>query len=226
MPPHYLPVQKHRFFAGSGKRYDQINWASFPDVIQAFEERINGWYIKPISALRASQTESGFAVAGLTCLLIDTLSQYVPLSPKPKAALPGHLFKEFIRNYLPCFSGALPVPIIHFRTATSTYTLVTLEDVIYHALRCGILHEAHATLYCGIYGLSGRRFRYNKAKYTKYASTGLKCLTVTIDPGLLFSDTTGAFQKVLSDLRNPTSVNPQIATHFKQKFAEAFGIIV
>jgi hypothetical protein len=226
MPAHYLPVQKHRFFAGSNKRYDQVTWTSFPDVIQAFEDRIDGWYIKPITALQASSTESGFAVAGLTCLLIDALSQYVPLPPKPKNSLPGYPFKEFIRGYLRHFSGPLPVSITHFRNATQTYALVTLEDVIYHALRCGILHDAHATLYCGISGLNGKRFRYNKAKYTKYASDRRKCLTVIIDPGLLFSDTTAAFRRVLSDLRSPNPSNPQIETHFKKRFTEAFGVPV
>jgi hypothetical protein len=226
MPPKYLPVQKNRFFAHSGRKYDQIAWNNFPDVIQAFQDRITGWYINPIHTLRQGQNESSFAVAGLTCLLIDTLSQYVPIPSKPHGALPGYAFKEFIRQFLPHFSVALPVQITHYRDANIPYVLTRLEDVIYHALRCGILHEAHATLYCGIYGLDGKRFKFFKAKYTKYASNGRKCLTVVIDPNILFTDTLTAFNQIMFDLGDSNAAFDPLRVKFKMKFTQAFGVPV
>ncbi len=226
MSPNYLPVQKNRFFAHSEKKYDQITWSRFADVIQAFQDRIEGWYIDPIQTLQQGQSESAFAIAGLSCLLIDTLSQYVPLPSKPPGALPGYAFKEFIRQFLPHYSVNLPVQITHHRNGTTSYILTRLEDVIYHALRCGILHEAHATLYCGIYGLEGKRFKFFKAKYTKYGSNGRKCLTVVIDPNVLFNDTLAAFKKIMLDLANPTPAFDPLRAKFKLKFHQAFGVHV
>ena len=226
MPPNYLPIQKNRFFSHSGKKYNQVNWGNFPDVAQAFQERIDGWYIKPIHALQNCQTESAFAVAGLTCLLIDTLSQYVPIPVRPHRALPGYAFKQFIKQYLPDYSTALPVQITHYRDNATSYTLTQLEDVIYHALRCGILHEAHATPYCGLYGLGGKRFKFYKAKYTKYASNGRKCLTVIIDPNILFVDTEIAFNQIMLNLVNPAPAFDQLRITFKTKFHQAFGVAI
>lgn len=220
----YKPVKKNRYF-GRQTLYSAIDWNDEKTVIKAFRKRIKVWYINPIRRLQHSSGDYSFAVAGLTCLLIDMLSQYFPQPAPPPGNKPaGWEFKEFIRNHLPRFSGSLPVPIVHHRhNTTRTDTLTTLEEVIYHALRCGILHEAHVTLYSGIYGLSGKPFKYYKAKYTKYGN-GKKCLTVAIDPHHLFADTTAVFETFIANLKNPNPVHDRLRTAFKTKFHKAFGI--
>jgi hypothetical protein len=219
---YYKPVKKSRYF-NKDKRYSEIDWNDFNVVVQEFRERINVWYIEPIKALQKCGDHS-FPVAGLTCLLIDALSQYFPqpmlVGPKPS----GHEFKEFIKNYLPRFAEPLPAVITHYRHDSGrSYVLHSLQDVIYHAYRCGILHEAHCTLYAGIYGLNGKRFKFYKAKCTKYAN-GRKCLTVAIDPHLLFRDTILAFDRFIINLLDPNPVYQPWRDQFKQKFLTAFGI--
>ncbi len=223
-PPYYRPVKKNRFFARH-TRYSEIDWNNSNTVIKEFRKRIRVWYIKPVKKLQQTSGDYSFPVAGLTCLLIDMLSQYFPQTPHPPGpGIPGWDFKEFIRQHLPDYSGPLPVTIRHYRHDTGAVrNLTTLEDVIYHALRCGILHEAHITLYAGIYGLSGKRYKYYKAKCTKYGNGG-KCLTVAVDPHRLFADTLAVFEKYIRHLNNPKPRYDPLRAAFKAKFLKAFGI--
>ena len=223
--PYYKPVKKNRFFRNE-KRYSDIDWNDWSQVISEFQGRIQVWYIDPIQHLQTLHGDYSFSVAGLTCVLIDMLSQYHPQPPRPPRAPSGFEFKAFVRTYLPRFAGPLPVPVTHHRHDTgSTYRLTALEEVIYHAIRCGILHEAHVTLYAGIYGLNGKPVKYYKAKCTKYAN-GRKCLTIAIDPHLLFNDTYSAFHQFIANLGNSDPRFDPWRLRFKEKFLAAFGITI
>lgn len=221
--PPYKPVKKNRLFSRA-THYSEINWNDFDTVIQQFRKRIETWYIEPIRQLQACGDFS-FPVAGLTCLLIDMLSQYFcPPQPPIRSQRPGRAFKEFIRIYIPKFAGPMPTCITHHRQDNNDhYSLTKLEDVIYHALRCGILHEAHATLYTVIDGLKGKRFKYYKRKCTKYGD-GTACLTVVIDPHMLLADTLLAFEGLLAKLSDPSTNHDSLRACFKAKFLKSFGI--
>ena len=244
----YEPVQSERFFEKT-RRYSEINWSFFPGVVDAFERRMRSWYIEPIevllekgiaeSVLRivrslANREEGGhysFAVMAMTCLLIDTLSQYVRGVPE---STPTD-FKAFVRDHLPSYSSTLSPAIDGYRPPRGRSTsprhdqLSDVADVLYHGFRCGILHQAHAPLYCGIIpGDSPPAVEAtNHARYAPGATSstpGADCPVVVIYPGHLFGEVMGCFDNYINNLKDKDPTNEPLRTRFKTKFSESFGV--
>src|SRR5437899_5800719 len=73
--PFYKPVQDKRWFRAE-KKYSQINWDDFGQVVREFKGQVEDWYLKPAETLLNASGHYGFAVMALGCLLVDALSQY------------------------------------------------------------------------------------------------------------------------------------------------------
>ncbi len=247
--PFYEPVQNQRFFERQ-RRYSEINWTDFRDVLHAWERRINGWYIESIEVMldrdlkgwkrsvvgwltsRPSSGHYAFTVMSVTCLLIDALSQY----RYGELSSEGSHFKSFVESCLPCYSGMLPTEIWHYdhKYSTNGKKLTKYSEVLWNGYRCGILHQAHAPLYCGIIpGTSPPQFEAtNHARYGSGASNpsnviGADCPMTNICPEHLFGEVKVFLAGYLSDLSDPIATHDTangIRTLFKKKFSDSFGV--
>lgn len=160
--------------------YSEIDWGSLDAVVDAFAERLDEWYIKPAEALRMSG-HFAFAAMAINCIVLDTLSQY----DSGSRCSTGEVFKEFARKALPEFAQPLPTPVDHFDARSyKTKQLQDFAEVLYHAFRCGIVHEAHVTPYGMIHGGAGRVFAKSSGHVT-YTADGSDCPSVIVDPWAL-----------------------------------------
>ncbi len=222
----YQPVQTERYFE-KGRRYSEIDWSNLVEVIDAFDRRIRGWYIEPAESLAGQSGHSSFTVMAMTCLLIDALSQY----RYGELASDGCHFKRFVRDCLPSYKGSLPSSIWHYdnKFSPNGKELKDYAEVLWNGFRCGILHEAHAPLYCGINpGSSNPQFEAtNHATYapsTAESRVGSDCPTVIIYPEHLFSEVKGFFGDYLRDLKDKDPKHNTLRTDFKRKFSASFGV--
>ncbi len=253
----YEPVLAGRHFAKT-RSYDAVNKlivaGDRAGVVDAFAERIGEWYLEPIRYYRTRRHSSrvskviarlfrkndpghfAFAAMAIDCLIIDTMSQFV----FGELALDGATFIRFIENYLPNFRGPLTASISHHshykRRGVLTILNVQLtkvEEVIWHGFRCGILHQAHAPLYCRIdpggphvnQEISGRAQYADATKSPRsYPHSGSACPTITINPWLLFDDLESFFQQYVLDLKDRDPRNEPLRDAFKKKFTDSFGL--
>lgn len=247
---YYEPVVANRYFSKSVK-YDEVysHRNDLKKVVAYFDTRIKDWYIDPIDVLlesnlpkwrkrivrwltgRAHGGHYSFSVAAATCMLIDTLSQFIDGRPEGTP----NVFKTFVRNNLPSYSIAVTPPIDGYRPPTGSATnprhsqLNDVADVLYNGIRCGILHQAHSPLYCGIVpGNSPPRIEASGS--TKYAAgatnstVGGDCPVVVIQPEHLFREVMTFYTDYLKNLCDPDPQYNTIRDHFKAKFADSFGI--
>lgn len=248
----YKPVLANRYFTRYLSYADLQGLVAKPDfdgVVDAFEERMAGWYLDPVRYLRRRKRNPyystriakffrwedpghfAFDVMAVDCLLIDALSQYVT----GKLSASRGIFIDFITDHMPQFSGTLDSflgttgnEISHFDHGQNTTAkkLTKVAEVIYYGFRCGIVHQAHAPLYCSI-DPGGARVQVlasSKAEYGPSAAPSLPgqpCPSVVINPWLLFDDLEQFFQMYLAKLKQR---DHQFVGHFKTKFSDSFGI--
>lgn len=233
----YSPVQKNRLFA-AGIKYSDIDWTSFDDIINAFEQRIDQWYLRPVRVLKDhSDGHGGFAALAICCLTIDCMCQF----EGGKVVSNRSLFTNFVHRRLPHYGRLLAIPItfpkidshnlcydLNVHGAIKTRQLGSIADVLYYVFRCGILHSAHAPLIGVICGLKTRRYSVRKkslAKYQAIGTAGADCPVVVIDPWKLFSDIEASFQDYLARLREASAASP-IRRRFNVKFEDSFGVSI
>jgi hypothetical protein len=230
-------VRKNRLFA-VGKKYSDIDWSSLAVVLDAFEKRIDQWYLEPVRLLRAQPGQHGaFAAMSICCLLVDCLCQF----DSGKVVSNRTLFRNYIRKRLPHYRRSINPPIVFpdvdtinaaYKTTSAgairTKQLGDIADVLYFVFRCGILHSAHAPL-CGVIsGLKTRRFSVRRKSLTKYSGIGIHgadCPSVVIDPWKLFDEIETAFRTYLAALRGATP-SDTVRLHFNTKFEDSFGISI
>lgn len=215
----YEPVQANRYFTKTD-RYSAIDWFDFDAVVTAFEARINNWYLEPATELANATGHFAFSIMAINCLLIDTFSQFAAGQLGSSAGT----FKSFISNNLPNFSADLTDTISHDDHNRQT-TLATVADVVYHAFRCGILHQAHIPLYGGI-DPGGAPFQEAASGLTTYSVDGSACPTVSINPLLLLDDLKTYFAGYIHNLKNNDTQFDTLRTNFKVKFTDSFGVSV
>jgi hypothetical protein len=243
---YYEPIKNERFFE-MNRRYSEIDWTSFRDIIVAWERRIKGWYIEPVEVMlsrdanwlqrrimsiiirRPDPGHYAFSVMSTTCMLIDALSQYW----FGVVSSEGKHFKDFVDACLPSYSGTLPTSVWHFekKHAPNGKVLTKYSDVLWNGYRCGILHQAHTPLYCGVVpGKSGPRMEL--AGHAKYGSSAINvslpgdrnCPVAVVEPEHLFDEVRSFLDRYLADLVNPDSAHDLIRQRFKVKFSDSFGV--
>lgn len=214
-----IPVSalSKRFFSSS-KLYSDVDFGSLDAVVDAYCHRILEWYLNPAKEL-AKNFHFAFAVMALDCLLIDALSQFVA----GIEASSGEEFKRFIRMRLPgSYSAPLQVSIRH-SDGKGERTLTDVADVIYYAFRCGVVHQAHVTLYGGVAPGEDQAV-VPSSGLLKYKDTGTDCPSVVLNPLVLLKDLEYSFEQYLADLKNREPSRDGLRANFKKKFSSSFGI--
>ncbi|OGT71677.1 MAG: hypothetical protein A3I78_05750 [Gammaproteobacteria bacterium RIFCSPLOWO2_02_FULL_56_15] len=200
--------------------YDQIDWRKLDAVVDGFADRVSEWYLKPAEALKAASGHFAFGAMALNCILIDTLSQFHAGSVQSRRSV----FKGFVRDYFPDFNQKLTTPIEHFDASKQTVVqMVDFADVLYHAFRCGIVHEAHVAPYGMVHG-GFPVVEFQPSGYTKYAATGLDCPAVLVNPWLLLDQVKAALVRYVANLKDRDVKFDELRDRFKHKFTESFGV--
>lgn len=242
--PFYEPVVTERFFSRTrGYAAVDANRHDLGKMVDAFEERIRNWYVEPIEVLLESglgecrkrigrwvarRQDGGhyaFTVAAMACLLIDALSQFEAGLPEGTNAS----FKAFVRGNLPSYGALLKPAIDGYRPPSKVQPLVDMADVLYHGFRCGILHQAHAPLYCGIVpGKSPPKVEYTRhatyAAGATHSTVGADCPVVVLYPEHLLDEVMTFFSMYLKNLKDKAPIFDGLRDRFKFKFSDSFGI--
>ncbi len=213
----YIPVKENRLFTHD-TTYDCINWNDFDTVVDAFDARINEWYLRPIETLLKASVHFGFPVVGLTCLLVDTLSQYFYGKLESSATT----FKDFVRANLPSFATPLPQAISVPQILGVDKTIVDFAEALYYGFRCGILHEANVTQYGMIVG-QDTAIKSVPSGYTKYVDTR-DCPSIILDPRCFVTEVDFFYMDYITNLKDSSAQFDTLRSNFREKFAWNFGI--
>ena len=190
----------------------------FHEVTDAFCQQLEYWYILPGIELK-KEGHYGFAIAALTSLLIDCLSQYEDgVNTGTRAN-----YKNFLRRHWPDLATPYPTPI-NAANNGNNFQVRDGADAIYHGLRCGVLHEAHVKLYVGLVG-QAEIATYHGTGYATYLN-GADCPVVTIDPGRLFDAVHLRFDAYIQELHNNDVAYNQLRANFKTKFEAGYGVTI
>ncbi|MFH1066870.1 MAG: hypothetical protein V1746_03105 [bacterium] len=199
------------------------------EIVRHFEVKIKEWYINPAEAL-SKVHDSGFCKVAITCLLIDTLSQYY----YGREESGKEHFIEFLNKHFPKFKKQFPQKQkISFRYK-ELKELKTYSEVIYTGFRCGILHQAHAPLYCAISNISKQTKNMptnfiqcdTSGSLVKYRKRGVSCPCVILDPNKFFEGVKRIFGEYIKNLLNSDSQHDKLRKRFKRKFENSYGIDV
>ena len=164
----------------------ELDSAASPDWVAAidiFERRIRERYVEPIDHLvtvdlpkRPRERKFGFAILGLDCLLVETLSAFIE-GLEDTYGVSKKVFRTFVRT----------------RTRfKDIFTTDDIADQFYREFRCGILHQAEVGGESKVWSvgpllqIDGKAFTVNRDEF----HTCLK----------------GEFEDYLKELRDPSNV--------------------
>jgi hypothetical protein len=156
------------------------DWAAAVDI---FERRIRERYIEPIDHLiavdlpkRPAERRFGFAILGLDCLVVETLSAFIE-GLEDTEGKSKRVFRTFMRT----------------RTRfKNIFTTDEIADQFYKEFRCGILHQAEVGGESKVWSvgpllqISGKGFIVNRDEFHA-------CVK-------------GEFEDYLTELRDPSNV--------------------
>jgi hypothetical protein len=206
----------------AGIFYDGVDWTSLQSIVENYRDRVRWWYLDPADHLETGDRRFAFPVMALSCILLDSLSQFYFLTTRSSR-------KNFIKYAsisIPEFAANLPHPIQHKIDAgpEPPQSLTTFAEVLYFAFRCGILHDAHVTPY-GMVRSGPQLIEFVPNGLTTYAG-GADCPTVMIDPWRLRDRVRAVFDAYVTRLLDPAPANNLLRLQFKSKFTESFGVDV
>ena len=214
MPLQYKPVKNKRFFTAD-THYSDVDWNDETTAIGKFKEQLEDWFSDPIRSLISESPHFGFTIVALTCVLIDTLSQYY----YGKETSSRTAFKDFLKEWFPDFGDNFPTSI----SVAGSDPVKNYADAVYHAFRCGILHEAHVALYGVVTGDADAIEYLEKEDVTLYAN-GKICPTVVINPEKFFVKIEKVFQEYFQKLHDANPQWNELRSNLKRKFLTSYGI--
>jgi hypothetical protein len=230
--PWYQPVRADRVLNRS-QRYDAVEWNNETLAIEGFRLQLDHFYITP--AKRLLEEEDGlFMSVALTCILIDTLAQY----EAPALHSNKSVFMSWLKKHVPTAKDKLTVDTPNGQLAVSidypdkNDRILKINDyaaAVYYGYRCGILHEAHPYMFCGIAG----QYRAIKEQHTIFKcrsgltryQDGSPCPTVVLNPSKLLDAILNRFKEYFELLNKPESEESKLLlVNFKRKFLWSHGI--
>jgi hypothetical protein len=216
----HQPVRENRVL-NRQQRYDAIAWNDEKAAIAGFKGQIQDFYLAPTK--RLLENEDGlFMAVVLTCILIDTLAQY----EAGEKHSDRNLFMDWLRKYIPDSAKPLPKRI---ETSNTREGIQDYAAAIYHGYRCGLLHEAHPYMFCGIAGQyraiksQDEIFKCHLNGLTEYED-GTPCPTVTVDPVKFLNAVMQRFDAYFKLLENDNAESRALMVKFKKKFLWSHGI--
>lgn len=211
----YRVVKEARHFDAK-RKYSAIDWSDLNSIVDAFQTRIQDWYLAPAHALN-KRGHLGFAAMALSLLLIDTLSQfYFGESESDRCS-----FIRFIGEKIPKFASSVSPPIKRWYRGKE-YKVTNVAEILYFGFRCGIIHQAHAAPYCLIQGQS-EPVVIHPSGYTTYAD-GSACPSAIIDPWQLLDAVEEVFRGYCADVKKCASSDESPRKEFERKYPEYFGV--
>jgi hypothetical protein len=159
---------------------ERPDWAA---AISIFERRIRERYIEPIDQLisvdlpkRPAERKFGFAILGLDCLVVETLSAFIE-GLEDTIGKSKSVFRNFVRT----------------RTRfKDIFTTDEIADQFYTEFRCGILHQAE---------VGGESKVWSVGPLLRIEG---KALTVNRDE--FHARLKGEFEDYLTELRNSSNI--------------------
>lgn len=230
----YQPVRPNRVL-NHRSRYEPCGWDWNDEAaaIEGFKLQLEDFYILPVERL-LNHDDGLFMAVVLSCILIDTLAQYEnQLRHSTQAA-----FIAWTRKHIPTAKEHLLVDTPHGKKPVSIQyrnpsgKLIEISDyaaAVYYGYRCGILHEAHPYIFCGIAGQC-RAIEDQDAIFscrlnlTKY-DDGTPCPTIVVNPSELLKAIKARLDVYFELLAKPKSEEDKLlSVNFKQKFLWSHGI--
>ncbi|MCL4785389.1 MAG: hypothetical protein KJ070_01145 [Verrucomicrobia bacterium] len=206
------------------QRYGNINWNNVASGATGFKLQLEHFYFAPTERLLEDDDGLFMAVA-LTCILIDTLAQYEDGAEHSTKGV----FMSWLREWVPGARERLPVAI---ECSTGKGKILKIEDyaaAVYHGYRCGILHEAHPYMFCGIAG-QYRAIKNQETTFTCHLrglteyEDGAPCPTVVVDATKFLSAVRHRFNAYFDLLVSGSPEGNRLMVNFNRKFRASHGI--
>lgn len=211
-------VNLNRAFS-PGTKYRDLLAKSFDEVVLAFQERIQKWYLD--QALLASPQHEGFLQTTMACIILDIVCQYYFNLPKSS----GKKFQEFLREKIGEFCNPITPPIISCsfddkKTEWKEIELKTLDQAFWHGYRCGIIHNGMILEYGRISGSFGEQVVQLREREDG------KGQEVVVNPGILIRRVDEIFKIYIQQLLDEDGSNQTLRKNFAEKFERDFGITI
>lgn len=201
----------------SNKKYSEIDFQNFREVVDNFEIKIKDWYIDQADLFvdgKETSKDAGFAISTFSCLLIDCLSQYEAGEFESCRSM----YIDYLKAYWNDLGVSFSIPI-----NTTRGNINNVAEAIYSGLRCGILHEANVAIYVGLGEVSGSSiYRYEESGDIEYVR-GVNCPFVLIDPNKLYKIVRTRFYEYIDELKDKDAKYNNLREKFKKKFDNSFG---
>ena len=219
----YLAVRPNERDMTGAEFYSDINWAQLGTIVGAFKDRLQWYYLDAADSLRRDSRQFDNVIAAISCMLIDTLSQF------HFGAVSGTRtdFMNFLSIYTPALNGVLPTVIEHLNNpAQGVKTMSRWSDVIYRGFRCGILHEANIFPYGALWsGAATTNFELvGLSEYDGAHVPAGPCPTVYCNAWLLCDSVRAALNDYCNRVLNPNVAFDFMRQNFKDKFKRSFGV--
>jgi hypothetical protein len=202
--------------------YSDINWTSLTDIIYAFKTRLVWHYLDVATALKTPDRRSDCVIASISCILIDTLSQF----HFGTYTSGGSLFRQFVEVYIPALNLPIPTGVWQYDPRSSTvFSVNRYPEALYAAFRCGLLHEANILAYgaLGVGTFPGFEL-VGLSEYNGHLVAAGPCPTIRIDAWTLCDSVSTALDNYVTNLLDPSPSNNILRTGFKRKFMWSFGV--
>jgi hypothetical protein len=163
-------------------KFENLDWENKNSLIDAFEDRVNGFYFKPAEELNKDKLKfNAFAVGVLCATTIDFLARITILTDNV-----GDRIEQWLVKYITEFGQNDP-----------NHRSKTLARCFYEDYRNGLVHEGRIKN-CG-------QFSYECGKLVY-----VKDRVMIIDPDLLLEKTKSAFKSYMADIKDDNSKFQQL----------------
>lgn len=201
-----------------------IDWSNIDEVIDAFERRIQSWYLDPAEILIDEMPGNGSIITNIGCILVDTLSQF----RHGKDSHDAPVYKAFTEEHFPDFDHPMPKVIPSHLVVGSNYDVDTVSEAFYSGFRCGLAHSGTILAFGGhSMGTDGELYKISFDREDSMAhcydqETGEKYPFLIINPERLIAETESALNHYLEALRSAGDEDP-IRRNFAKKIEYDFG---
>jgi len=219
----YQAIRLNEREMNGGAFYSDVDWTQLTEIVGSFKDRLRWYYLDAADALRRDTRQFDHVIAAISCMLIDTLSQFHFGSVSGTRTN----FINFLAIYIPALHAVLPVVIRHQNDPAQGVKVVSrVSDVIYRGFRCGILHEASIFPYGALWG-GAVTTAFEPVGLSEYDGTVVPvgpCPTVYCNAWLFCDSVRVALNDYCNQVLNPAVAFNYLRENFKNKFKRSFGV--
>lgn len=218
----YRAVRLDEREMNGGAFFSDVEWASLGGIIAAFKDRLQWYYLDAATVLRRNTRQFDHVIMGISCLLIDTLSQFH--FGRPSGTRTD--FIGFLREYIPRLDVLLPASISHQNDHGREPAIVTrYSEALYRGVRCGILHDANVLPYVALSTDANLGFEaVGLSEYDGTVKAVGPCPTIRFNSWVLCDWVRAALDSYCARLQDPAVAFDLLRDNFKDKFKWSFGV--